>query len=157
MNLGGIEAHWWWLLAAALLGIFELLVPGVFLAWMAAAAAVTGIAVLALGLPLPYQLALFALLAVAAVYSGRRHYDRHPVRSSDPMLNERTARLIGETVTVVRAIENGAGRVKVGDSVWTALGSDAAEGERVVVIGAEGSNLRVQRVAELRGPDGPAD
>ena len=149
MNLGGLDAHWWWLIAAALLGILEIFLPGIFLVWMAAAAALTGIVVAFLPLPLPFQLALFGLLAMAAVLGGRRHYERHPVPSSDPLLNDRTARLIGEQVTVVTAIENGAGRVKVGDSVWTARGPDAAAGTRMKVTGAEGNCLRVEPVAAL--------
>ena len=55
---GGLDAHWWWLIAAALLPI-----------------------------PLPFQLALFGLLAMAAVFGGRRHYERNPVPSSDPSPN----------------------------------------------------------------------
>ena len=144
MNLGGVDAHWWWLLLAALLGIFEILVPGVFLVWMAAAAAVTGILTLAIGLPVAFQLAVFALLAIAAVWTGRRAYDRNPVPTSDPMLNDRTARLIGQTVTVTSAIRGGEGRVKVGDSVWAARGPDAEEGARVRVTGADGACLKVE-------------
>lgn len=37
---------------------------------------------------------------------------------------------VGETVTVVEAISNGRGRVKVGDGVWIAKGPDAAVGKR---------------------------
>jgi len=153
MNLGSLEPHWWWLLGAALLGIFEIFLPGVFLIWMAAAAAVTGIAVAFLPLSLPIQLVLFAMLAMAAVFAGRRHYDRNPVPSSDPMLNDRTARLIGQKVTVVKAIENGEGRVKVGDSVWAATGPDADEGSRVVVTGADGICLKVTPVTALPPAD----
>lgn len=142
--MSGLDAHWWWLLAAALLALVELVVPGIFSIWIAAAAAVTGLAVLALDLPFAFQLALFALLAISAVYSGRRWYERNPVESADPKLNDRTARLIGQTVTVVAAIEGGEGRVKVGDSVWPARGPDAAEGARVRVVGAEGACLRVE-------------
>lgn len=149
MNLGGLEPHWWWLLAAAVLGILEIFLPGVFLIWMAAAAAVTGIAVAFLPMALPIQLVLFAMLAMAAVFAGRRYYDRNPVPSSDPMLNDRTSRLIGQKVTVVKAIEGGEGRVKVGDSVWAASGPDAAEGSRVVITGADGNCLRVTPVAAL--------
>jgi membrane protein implicated in regulation of membrane protease activity len=146
MNL---DAHWWWLLAAALLGILEIFLPGIFLIWMAAAAGITGIVVALLPLPLPFQLALFGLLALAAVYSGRRYYERNPVSSSDPLLNDRTARLIGQNVLVVTAIENGEGRVKVGDSVWAARGPDATAGSRMVVTGAEGTCLKVAHAAAL--------
>lgn len=156
MDLGGLEAHWWWLLIAALLGILEIFAPGVFLVWMAAAAGITGIVVMALGLPLPFQLALFALLAVAAVYSGRRYYDRNPVESQDPLLNDRTARLVGQNVTVVTAIEGGEGRVKVGDSVWAARGPDAPAGTRMRVVGAEGTALRVELAEAGTPPSGTA-
>ena len=148
MNLGGLDAHWWWLLVAAALGILEVFVPGIFLVWMAAAAAVTGILVAVTGIGLPFQLAIFALLAIAAVYGGRRHYERNPVESADPKLNDRTARLIGQTVTVVTAIEHGEGRVKVGDSVWSARGPDAPAGASVVIISADGTSLTVEPAAE---------
>ena len=149
MNLDGIEPHWLWLITAAALGIAELLVPGVFLIWLAAAAAVTGFAALLFGIPLAFQFALFALLAMAAVYSGRRWYANNPVESSDPLLNDRAARLVGQIVVVVGAIENGRGRVKIGDGVWDARGEDAPEGARVRVVGAEGTCLKVERVAVL--------
>jgi inner membrane protein len=143
-GLTGIGLHWWWLLGAALLAIFEIFAPGVFLIWMAAAMAVTGITVALIPLPFGVQLALFALLAVAAVYGGKRHYARNPVSSADPLLNDRASRLIGETLTVVTAIEGGEGRVKVGDGVWAARGPDTPAGSRVVVTGAEGTCLKVR-------------
>ena len=144
MTLDGIEPHWMWLIAAALLGIAELLMPGVFLIWLAAAAAITGFAALLFGIPLAFQFALFALLAIAAVYAGRRWYADNPIESSDPLLNERATRLIGQTVVVVAPIENGLGRVKVGDGVWNARGPDAPVGACVRVTGADGTCLRVE-------------
>lgn len=153
-----IEPHWLWLLAATVLAIAELLVPGVFLIFLAAAAAVTGLAALAFGLPVAAQLLLFALLSVAALYSGRRWYVRNPLPSSDPLLTARAARLRGETLVVVEAIENGRGRVKVGDSVWACRGPDCPAGSRVRVIGADGACLKVSLLdpAQLQPPAGEA-
>lgn len=145
--LAGLADHWWWLLAAAILAILEVLVPGIFLVWMALAAALTGVAVWAFDLSFAVQLSLFALLAFAAVLGGRRVYDRNPVPSSDPNLNDRAARLIGQTVTVVNAIHQGEGRVKVGDSVWSAKGPDAEVGSQVRVTGADGNCLSVEPAA----------
>ena len=139
-----LEDHWAWLVFAALLGIAEVMIPGVFLIWIAIAAAITGLAALALPIGLPLQLLIFAALSIAAVWAGRRWYADHPIASTDPLLNDRTARLIGQTVTVVEPIVGGEGRVKVGDSVWTALGPDADAGARVRVIAAEGTALRVE-------------
>jgi hypothetical protein len=138
-----LEPQWLWLIAAALLGIAELIVPGVFLIWIAAAAAATGLVTLLTGVALPFQLALFGLFSIGSVYAGRRWYSAHPVPSSDPMLNDRSARLVGRSVTVVAAIRGGEGRVKVGDSVWSCRGEDCDEGARVRVTGAEGNCLLV--------------
>lgn len=141
-----LQDHWWWLVLAALLGIAEVILPGVFLIWIAVAAAITGLVALALPIGIPEQILIFAGLCVAAAWGGRRWYAANPVDSADPNLNDRTARLIGETVTVVEAITGGEGRVKVGDSIWTARGDDAAVGGRVRVVGAEGTVLRVAGV-----------
>lgn len=152
MNGLDLEPHWIWLLGAIALGIAELIVPGVFLIWLAAAAAATGLLALAFGIDLPFQFATFALLAIAAVYSGRRWYVNNPMPSADPLLNDRAARLVGRTVVVTQAIENGEGRVKVGDSVWSCRGADCAEGSRVRITGADGSCLKVEPLREIEGP-----
>ena len=46
--LSNLDHHWWWVAAGALLGILEILLPGVFLIWVALAAwGVTLLAMLA--------------------------------------------------------------------------------------------------------------
>ncbi|KMS57287.1 MULTISPECIES: NfeD family protein [Sphingobium] len=145
-TLSLLQDHWGWLVFAALLGIAEVMIPGVFLIWIAIAAAITGLVALALPIALPLQFLLFAALSIAAVYAGRRWYVDNPVASTDPLLNDRTARLIGQIVTVVEPIVGGEGRVRVGDSVWTATGADADAGARVRIVGADGTMLRVEGV-----------
>ena len=145
--IDGIEPQWVWLIVAAVLAVAELIVPGVFLIWLAAAAALTGLATLLIGFPLGVQIGLFAILSLLAFMVGRRWYRRNPVYSEDPLLNDRAARLIGETVVVVGAIENGRGRVSVRDTVWLATGPDAELGAKVMVVGSEGNCLRVQRIS----------
>jgi len=142
--LAMLDDHWGWLVFAALLGVAEVLIPGVFLIWVALAAAVTGLVALAFPISVPLQLLLFAGLCLVSVWGGRRWYTANPVASQDPLLNDRTARLIGEIVTVVEPIDNGHGRVKVGDSVWSCRGPDAPVGTRVRVIGADASELKVE-------------
>jgi membrane protein implicated in regulation of membrane protease activity len=152
MNGFELEPHWMWMLGAIFLGIAELIVPGVFLIWLAAAAAATGLLTLAFGIDLPAQFGLFALLAIAAVYAGRRWYIANPMPSADPLLNDRAARLIGRTVVVTQAIVNGEGRVKVGDGVWSCRGPDCDKGSRVRITGADGSCLKVEPVREIEAP-----
>ncbi len=139
-----LQGHWWWLILAALLGIAEIVVPGVFLFWIAIAAALTGLVTVATGIALPIQIILFAILSLAATYGGRRWYRDNPVASADPLLNDRAARLLGEVVTVVEAIDGGRGRVKVGDGVWNCAGPDVAVGTRVRITGADGAVLMVE-------------
>src|SRR3546814_11520795 len=68
------------------------------------------------------SLASFGVWTAVAVLIGKRWYRDYPVESSDPLLNDRAARLIGDIVVVTDAIENGAGRVRVGDGTWPAHG-----------------------------------
>lgn len=153
MNPGDLEPHWLWLIVATILAIAEILVPGVFLIWLAAAAAVTGFATMLFGIGPPFQFVLFALLAIASVYWGRRWYDSNPVESSDPLLNDRAARLLGQTVVVVEDIRHGRGRVRVGDGVWDARGADADAGTTVRVTGAQGTCLTVEPMAIPHSPN----
>lgn len=147
--MSGLEPHWIWLIAAAVLGIAEMIVPGVFLIWLAAAAALTGVVALLFDMPAAFQFALFGLLSLASVYFGRRWYAANPVESSDPLLNDRVSRMIGEIVVVVVAIENGRGQVSVGDTVWPARGAEAPAGTRVKIVGVEGTTLKVELVGTL--------
>lgn len=137
---------WAWLIAGVALAAAELAVPGVFLVFLAMAAAITGLAVLALpALPLAAQVASFAVWSVVAVAIGRRWYRDFPVDAADPLLNDRAARLVGQIVTVERAIVGSDGRVRVGDGSWPARGDDAAVGETVRVVAVDGATLVVER------------
>ncbi|HZF41813.1 MAG TPA: NfeD family protein [Sphingomonadaceae bacterium] len=135
------NSHWWWLIGGLVLLSAEMLVPGVYLVWLGVAALLTG--VLAFVLPLPAELASFAALSVGATLVGRGWYRNRPVVTSDPLLNDRAAQLIGTVVTVVEAANDGRLRVKVGDGIWSARGQSAA-GEQVRIIGYEGQTLIVE-------------
>ena len=142
--LSNLADHWWWLGAGALLGILEILLPGIFLIWVAIAAWVTALIVAFIPLTLAWQLVVFVALAFVTVFVGRQYYARNPVESDDPNLNARASRLIGQIVTVDSAIENGKGRVRVGDGVWNARGPDAPAGASVRIVAAEGTCLTVE-------------
>ena len=139
-----LDAHWAWLILAAALATAEVLVPGFFLIWFALAAFATGLIALFLPVPVAIQLVLFAAFAVVSVYAGRRWFKMNPIESADPKLNDRGARMVGEIVTVVEAIEAGGGRVKVGDSVWNAKGPDTAVGAKVRISALDGGAVVVE-------------
>jgi membrane protein implicated in regulation of membrane protease activity len=87
---------------------------------------------------------LFALYAVIAVMVGRRFYANRTADSTDPLLNDRAGRLVGKVVTVVETVDEHSGRVRVGDSDWSARGGPAAAGTRVRITGIEGNCLTVE-------------
>ena len=140
----GLGAWNWLILAVVLLGL-ETLIPGVHFLWFGLAAAVIGIVALGIGISWPWQVLAFVLLSVAVVFWVRR-FVRPDVAISDlPDLNVRGRQYVGRAVVVEQAIENGRGRVRVGDTLWSAEGPDAPAGTRVTVTGARGTVLVVER------------
>ena len=144
--LSELQQHWFWLSLGFILGAVEMIAPGFFLMWLGLAAIIVGMLTWALPISLPLQVALFAILSVLTVYAGKKFLKDNPIESDDPKLNNRGARLTGEIVTVVEAIADGHGRVRVGDTDWNARGADAAAGAKVRVIGADGAVLLVEGV-----------
>ena len=139
-----IDAGWLWMIGGVLLLIAEIIAPGFFLVFIGAAALATGAFALLFGLGTAAQLALFALYSLIAVMVGRRFYANVNADSSDPFLNDRSARLVGKVVTVVEAVDAHGGRVRVGDSEWNARGGPAAAGDRVRITGVDGNCLNVE-------------
>ena len=142
--LDGLDAHWVWLTLGLVLAGAEMLLPGVYLIWLAAAAIITGVLTLAMDLSLPFQVIDFVFLSLIIAFSAKRFLRDKPIESQDPLMNRRGARLVGETALVVQAIEHGSGRIKLGDSEWIAHGPNVAAGERVRVSGSEGAILLVE-------------
>ncbi len=142
--LDALDPHWFWLALGLFLAAAEIAVPGVFLIWLAAAALVTGMIAWAVPLGMPWQIVIFAVLAIVAVFSGRRFLRDHPIDSPDPLMNQRGARLVGETAVVTEAFAGGTGRIHYGDSEWLARGPDIAAGMRVRITGSDGAVLLVE-------------
>jgi membrane protein implicated in regulation of membrane protease activity len=144
MNGMDVDPGWIWLIGGVLLLILEVIAPGFFLVFLGAAGIATGLFTILFDLGTSSQLALFALYAVIAVMVGRRFYANRTADSTDPLLNDRAGRLVGRVVTVVAAVDDQNGRVRVGDSEWSARGGPAAVGERVRITGVEGNCLKVE-------------
>ncbi len=145
-NLGDFDPAWLWLAAGLILGVIEMVAPGFFLMWMGMAAIIVAALTAFLPISIPMQVALFAVLSIVTVQIGRRWLQKNPIISDDPLLNDRGGRMIGDVVTVIEAIEGGQGRVKVGDTVWTARGTDSPVGARVRISGNDGSTLLVEPI-----------
>ena len=80
---------------------------------------------------------------------GRRFYANHAAENDEPRINDPAGRLVGKMVTVVADVDDHEGRVRVGDSEWSARGGPAEAGERVKITGVEGNCLTVAPVREL--------
>lgn len=142
--LNSLDPHWAWLALGVMLGVAEMIVPGVFLIWMAGAAIITGLLAWVVPIGVPIQIVIFVVLALVSVFAGKRYLRDNPIVEADPMMNRRGSRLVGETAVVVQAIEGGSGRIHHGDSEWLARGPDAAPGTRVRIVGSDGAVLLVE-------------
>jgi len=139
-----LDPAWLWLIGGVILLISEIIAPGFFLVFIGVAAIATGAFTLLFDLGTAPQLALFALYAVIAFMVGRKVYANQNVDSTDPLLNDRSARLLGKLVTVVSEVDEHSGRVRVGDSEWSARGGPGRPGERVRITGVDGNCLLVE-------------
>lgn len=144
-SLFGLADHWLWLMAAALFAIGEMVIPGVSLIWVGAAALLTSAVALLLPIGTVGEFIVFAVSSVAAVVISHRYLRLNPVASPDPLLNDRGERLVGSTVIAVEPVDDTGGRVRVGDGVWSARGERAQPGDRLRVIGCDGTVLLVKR------------
>jgi membrane protein implicated in regulation of membrane protease activity len=137
---------WSWFAAAAVLILLEFVVPGVHFLWFGLSAAIVGLLALATGVGWQLQIAAFAAISIAAVLAVRRFAEPDVARSDQPQLNIRGQQYIGRVLTVEDAIQGGRGRVRVGDTLWAAQGTDAPRGAKVRVTGVDGTVLVVEGV-----------
>jgi membrane protein implicated in regulation of membrane protease activity len=135
---------YWWALAAVLL-VFEMMLPGVVFLFLAIGAAVSGLAMLiAPGIGLEFQLFIFAIVAVASAVLLRPALRRLQGRSSEAALNERGKAMVGRTFVLDQPILNGRGRITLGDGSWIVTGPDMAAGARVRVAAVNGTELTLE-------------
>lgn len=138
---------WSWIVGGLVLLGVELVAPGGVFVWLGVAAIITGIAALIQPISGPFQWVLFGILAIASIAAWLNFVRRRGQADSDrPLLNQRAARLVGQTATLVEPIEDGFGRVELGDTVWRVSGPDLRAGVLVRVVGYEGAVLKIEAV-----------
>jgi inner membrane protein len=98
----------------------------------------------------------FGVISVLMVFWIRRFYRVGVTHSDRPDLNARGRQYIGRSLMVEQAIQNGRGKVRLGDSIWqvespdthrtrTGHAPDTPAGVRVTVVAAGGTVLVVER------------
>lgn len=136
---------YWWVLAVGFLAL-EIVVTGFFFLWLSVAAFIVGAVLLLLpSTSFEVQLFLFSVLAVSSLLGWRKYARTREVDQTDhPFLNKRGAQYIGRTFEVVAPIENGRGKIKVGDSLWLVRGEDCPLGTKVKVVAVKGTVFEVE-------------
>ncbi len=87
---------------------------------------------------------LFAILSLVSIVGWRMWQRRHPDESDQPTLNRRGEQYVGRVFVLETPIENGFGKVRVGDTLWRVKGDDAPVGGRVRVVAVDGIVLVVE-------------
>lgn len=144
---------WHWLAVGLLLIAIEMGIGTFDLLWISIAAGITS-AFTAFGPEAVTgwqgQLIVFAITSVIMVIIGRTVF--RSIREGTPehpTLNKRMASTVGSKGTVASAFEGGMGRVKLGDTEWSAEtidGSNPGIGAGVRVEETDGNKLRVRVV-----------
>lgn len=147
--MGDLHAGWIWGIVGLALLIAEIVAPGFFLVFLGVAAIATGLFTILFDLGIGPQMVLFVIYTALAVMIGKRWYAEPDHEDQAIKLNDPAKRLIGKSFTVVDPVDEHGGRVRVGDSEWSARGGPAAAGERVTVTGVDGNCLTVEPVRTL--------
>jgi hypothetical protein len=113
--------------------------------WIGLAALATGLILWIAPMGFTTQIMLFAMLGLGAILIGHQVQGRQKHEATDaPHLHERGKALIGREFRLETAIVDGAGSVRIGDSVWRVTGEDRGAGEKVRVTAIDGSTLVVE-------------
>ncbi len=136
--------NWNWLIFGVILMGLEVLAPGIFLFWLGLSALLVGLITFVLHPSWQVEILLFAAFAIAAVPLWRRLARGDAGGSaSDPFLNRRAEALLGRVFTLEKPIIDGAGTVRIGDTVWRVAGPDTPAGTRVKIVQVSGADLTV--------------
>jgi membrane protein implicated in regulation of membrane protease activity len=139
--------QWHWLILSALLLIAEVSISGGFLLWMGLSALAVSIIIWIMpSLSWGVQMLLFSVIAVITSILWWAYLRRYPIATDDPKLNRRSEQYVGRTFTLIEPIQNGRGKIRVDDSIWTVQGPELPLGTQVKIIRAEGTLLVAEKV-----------
>lgn len=139
-----LDAWVWWLIAAGVLGILEAVTP--FLVFgMLALAALAGMVLALLGVPLGWQVLGFAVAALATLGIVRPLARRFTKQRPGERMG--VSKVVGQDAVVVERVDKVGGRVKVAGELWSARAYDPTlvieAGSTVQVIEIEGATALV--------------
>lgn len=133
----------WWLAAAVVFGIIEVVtVDLVFLMFALGALSASAVSLLHPGLPI--EVGVFAIASCLLLLLLRPWLKTH-LRRSTPGIATNAQGLVGKHAEVVETVTSADGRVRLDGEIWSArtVGSIIAPGGRVVVEKIEGATAIV--------------
>ena len=142
---------WSWIILGGILLAVELIAPGTFILWLGVSAILVGLISFVIDWNWQEQGVGFVILAVASLvmwWRLIRPAKRDEDASDQPFLNRRAQGFVGREFTLEKPIVDGAGTVRIGDTVWRVTGPDCAAGSRVRIARAEGATLFVERTTD---------
>lgn len=141
---------WYWLIVGCLFLVLEIFAPGAVLMWFGFAALITGFLYwLMPDMSLAAQIITFTISSGLSILAWRFYRQRMPEpESPDPDLNNRLGAYVGKESVLTKAIENGKGRIQLGDGTWVVLGEDQPKGTRVRIVGVQGIQFQVEPVVK---------
>jgi membrane protein implicated in regulation of membrane protease activity len=138
---------WSWIILGVILLAVELIAPGTFVLWLGVSAILVGMISFVIDWNWQEQAVGFAILAVASLVMWWRLIRRGRTEEDagdQPFLNRRAQGFVGRVFTLEKPIVDGAGTVRMGDTIWRVTGPDCAAGSRVKIARAEGATLFVE-------------
>ena len=135
---------WNWFILGAILMAMEIVAPGAFMMWLGLAALLVGVISLAVVWSWQAQFLAFAIFTIVAIPVWRRFTPGFEEPKDQPFLNRRQDALVGRIFTLERPIVDGAGTVRVGDTVWRVTGPDTPAGSRIKVTRIDAAMLVVE-------------
>ena len=141
-----ILSHPWfvWIIAAAIFGLFEMLLPHFGLVFAASAALFAALA--SLRLEFEYQMIIFAVTLLGGLFLLRPKWVKK-IQSPHVMLS-RMDQLVGKKARVIEALDPvaGTGRVELEDQDWSARSKTALDvGTTVIIESTDGIVVFVKK------------
>ena len=137
--------HWW--IIATVLFIAELIISANVFLWMGISAIIIGIInyfIPSLDENITYI--LFAIFSIINAIGYRIWYTRQNQNTQEHHLNNPSEKYIGQTIILANPIKNGAGREKIGRSIWAIKGNDLPIGSKVKIIKSNSTTLIVEKI-----------
>lgn len=145
-----MELAWWhWAVGGIVLIVAELAIPAFVLVWFGLGALVVALALALVGIGLTAQLALWLVVSLSLVAGWFKIFKPNMHKTRIGMADANVVGEVGMLIRDVAPFEKGQVRFQkpiLGADVWDCIADVAIKsGERVRVLGVEGSFLKVGR------------